>query len=930
MDAANAAFPRPSPEFRGGGLTSLGCVAARNIGSMQGPDPPANSLIGRASELAELERRLNSSRLVTVIGPGGVGKTALARGVVDAVGTTFRLGVHLIDLTRVTSADVAAGSAAAQLGFDSFEAMLAAPRDERSLLILDNCEHLLDAAAHLVEQILDASRLTSVLATSRSPLDLPGESLMTLAPLRVGGAEPDDDPGASPAVQLFLTRARDAGIVIADERLGLVAELCRRLDGLPLAIELAAARARTMSIEDIAARAGEGLAVLDRPRFRGPARHRSLTETIGWSYDLLPDSAADLMDRLAVFAGPFTAADAQRVACFGLDADRFGNLLDELVNVALVTPQVTQSVTRYRLLETVRAFALDQLDRKGTRAEATARFVDHALALARETFIMGSSSWDDLLRHLVDSFDTVTEALRWCVEHDEHPEQAMTLCATLWPAGRFTETVGLARRVFERWPDSDVSTTADATVTLAYGEYADGHPQIAAELAEGALGRLTTPRLASVTLRRVLGHARVELGDVRGAITAFTEGAVIARELGSMEAAFDLSVSAGELAAYLGNLDDALRAVDLVRREAVEWGSRTNAAAASASLAWLLVNRDGLDALAAVTQALEDAQKAAHHGAVITNLRSMVHAQLMAGDVAAAHGALVEWFASGHAWGTGSDARDIVGAAALVAFHAGHPSWDVLAASCRERPTPPLPAELGGSLLPVPDSTAQPASPRDQPGVVRASMAAVRELIAGTASDRVSYRPALADRVASPSRASLRQAGVVWAIDFDGQSIMVRAGKGIDDLAQLLAAAGREIHCLDLMGAVAEQSSTGEVIDTAARRRYEDRIRELQQVVDEAEAANDYIRAERAQVELDAVVHHLTRALGHGGKTRRGGDSAERARSAVAQRVRSAIRQIEELHPALGRHLRSSIKTGFYCSYQPERPTVWEVVIVSP
>ena len=140
-----------------------------------------------------------------------------------------------------------------------------------------------------------------------------------------------------------------------------------------------------------------------------------------------------------------------------------------------------------------------------------------------------------------------------------------------------------------------------------------------------------------------------------------------------------------------------------------------------------------------------------------------------------------------------------------------------------------------------------------------------------------------------------------------------------------MEAAGREIHCLDLMGAVVEESSTGEVIDSSARRRYEERIRELQQAVDEAEADNDYVRAERAQAEFDTLVEHLAAAVGRGGKTRRAGASAERARSAVTQRVRAAIRQLDGLHPALGRHLHASIKTGLYCSYQPERPTVWEI-----
>ena len=153
----------------------------------------------------------------------------------------------------------------------------------------------------------------------------------------------------------------------------------------------------------------------------------------------------------------------------------------------------------------------------------------------------------------------------------------------------------------------------------------------------------------------------------------------------------------------------------------------------------------------------------------------------------------------------------------------------------------------------------------------------------------------------------------------------VRTSKGLDTLAELLAAPTRELHCLDLMDASVEQGSTGEVIDATARRRYEERIRELQAEIDAAEADHDFARGERAQVEFDALVDHLTAAMGHVGKARRAGDTVERARSAVTHRVRSTIRQLEKVHEPLARHLQRSISTGIYCSYQPEHPTAWDV-----
>ncbi|HET7722825.1 MAG TPA: hypothetical protein VFK43_22850, partial [Acidimicrobiales bacterium] len=174
-------------------------------------------------------------------------------------------------------------------------------------------------------------------------------------------------------------------------------------------------------------------------------------------------------------------------------------------------------------------------------------------------------------------------------------------------------------------------------------------------------------------------------------------------------------------------------------------------------------------------------------------------------------------------------------------------------------------------------------------------------------------------------RAGMVDRGGYWEIDFAGRTVHAKASKGLADIAKLLAVPGKEIHCLELMGAAVEQSSTGDVLDGEARRAYEQRIRDLQEDIDDAEAANDLARAERAQVELDTLVEHLAAALGLGGRSRSTGGSAERARSAVTQRIRTTIRRLGADHPELGRHLEASITTGTYCSYRPERPVTWAV-----
>ena len=160
------------------------------------------SLVGREAELDEVEARTKSNRLVTIVGPGGVGKTTLARALATRVAPTYPLGVSEVDLARIDDDDAVRGALAAQLGFDSFDALLSSPSDRPMLLVVDNCEHVIDACARAVAQILGACRQPVVLATSRAPLELPGESIVSLAPLALPTR--DGDPTASPSVQLFL------------------------------------------------------------------------------------------------------------------------------------------------------------------------------------------------------------------------------------------------------------------------------------------------------------------------------------------------------------------------------------------------------------------------------------------------------------------------------------------------------------------------------------------------------------------------------------------------------------------------------------------------------------------------------------------------------------------------------------------------------
>jgi hypothetical protein len=223
-------------------------------------------------------------------------------------------------------------------------------------------------------------------------------------------------------------------------------------------------------------------------------------------------------------------------------------------------------------------------------------------------------------------------------------------------------------------------------------------------------------------------------------------------------------------------------------------------------------------------------------------------------------------------------------------------------------------ASPGHELLALASSSARPLPRREAVLVARRELTVVRD-----------GAPTLAP-LAEPRRADnvFTRVGDFWEVVFADRSVTVRPSKGMVDLERLLASPGREVHCLELAGATTEESSTGAVIDATARRQYEERIRELQAEIDEAEAAHDHARADRAQVEFDAIVEHLTAALGLGGRVRHSSASTvERARSAVTQRVRTTIKRLADVHPELGRHLFASVSTGIYCSYRPEHPTSW-------
>lgn len=350
----------------------------------------ATSFVGRADEVTGAASALERARVVTLTGPGGVGKTRLAVRVARDVADRFFDGVAMCDLAAVDEEAAVVRAVATTLGVqpqrasEVQDALIAFLRSKRFLL-LDNCEHVLSEVCVVVRRIVRECPDTLVLATSREPLAVVGEQVHPVRPLEVAAGDQHEGPSA--AVRLFRDRAvaADPDFRLTADNRAVVAEICRRLDGLPLAIELAAARARTMSLRDIVERLDRRFDLLTTGPRAGGRRHRTLQDVVGWSYELLHDRERQLFPRLSVFAGGFSLEAAEQV-CSDADVPRgaLAAALAELVDRSLVAASRSGGEVRYRLLDTLRAYGQDRLNERDDAHVWRTRHAKHFTALAEE------------------------------------------------------------------------------------------------------------------------------------------------------------------------------------------------------------------------------------------------------------------------------------------------------------------------------------------------------------------------------------------------------------------------------------------------------------------------------------------------------------------------------------------------------------------
>ncbi|GAA2326874.1 BTAD domain-containing putative transcriptional regulator [Dactylosporangium salmoneum] len=394
----------PSPELRDAHTAVLRAEARPpRAGNLR---VPLTSFVGRADDVERLASQVADSRLVTLVGPGGAGKTRLATTVAATLTRHLSDGAWLVELAPVAEAEEVPAAVLRTLTAGGLVQQEAAMRPRRVdvldqlaetltlpgvLLVLDNCEHVVDAAAKLSEELLGRCPKLRVLATSREPLGILGETLFPVGPLPLPAADqasPDRPAavnavlaGASPAVQLLQDRATAVrpGFTVTDDNAGAVVEICRRLDGLPLAIELAAARLRSFTPEQVAARLDDRFRLLTGGSRTALPRHRTLHAVVAWSWDLLGRREREFAESLAVFPGTFDA-DAAAAVSGAADAEQ---LLDTLLDRSLLQVGGDGRV-RYRMLETIREFALEELGRRGGVGPARAAHAAHFLALVEE------------------------------------------------------------------------------------------------------------------------------------------------------------------------------------------------------------------------------------------------------------------------------------------------------------------------------------------------------------------------------------------------------------------------------------------------------------------------------------------------------------------------------------------------------------------
>ncbi len=535
-----------------------------------------SSLVGRRDELDELRRLVGDHRIITLTGTGGSGKTRLALEIGSRALPDFPDGAWLVELADASEADAAPRRVSTVLGTPDAPAAAAltglaahlAPR--RLLLILDNCEHVRESVAEVVEAIAGACSAVTIVATSREPLGVAGEVLFRVPPLTVPSAE--DDPWqacvSSEAARLFVERAtavrRD--LALTPDVARAIVSICRRVEGLPLAVELAASRASGLPVEEIARELDGHFGLLERAGRTGSHRHRTLTALIDWSHELLTERQRALLSRLAVFRGGFGVEDAQVVCAGGdLPAELVPELLGELTERCLVELDVRSS-RRHRMLETIREYARERLRAAGEEAVTARRHLARYTSVAEAAMDANVPDRAAAIGRLDADHDNLRAALRTALEmgaEDPDDGAADRLAAALgdyWMhGGHWSEGRSWCREVIAHRPETCSAHRAEVLRIAGNLEYMSSSVPDALEYytASLAMSEATEDRKRAARASMGIAVAAKDLGDLPRAHEALSRSLAIFRDLGDRTG---VAQSLGNQALLLrteGHLEDA-------------------------------------------------------------------------------------------------------------------------------------------------------------------------------------------------------------------------------------------------------------------------------------------------------------------------------------------------------------------------------------
>jgi len=436
-----------------------------------------SSFVGRGRELAEVGELLRGNRLLTFTGPGGCGKTRMALAAASEVLGDFRDGVWWVGLASLSDSDLVPQIVAQALqvreqpDVSPTEALARSLLEERLLLVLDNCEHLAEACARFAQEMLFSCPGVHILATSREVLVVAGETTWLVPSLPVPtGEEASSVEGAAghAAVELFVERARLPDFALTGENAPMVAEVCRKLDGLPLAIELAAARVAVLSLNEISERLEKPLKFLRGTARTGHARHRTLRATLDWSYEMLGELERRLFRRLSLFAGGFELEAAEAVGALGdSEPEAILDLLSELVDKSLVVAEDDGDVLRYRMLEPVRQYGLERLEESGEADAAKDRHAALFVALAERAHpeLRGPTQVGWMLR-LGQENDNLRAAMSWALSSGDHVTAAR-LGSALWPFWWYRGQHREGRALMEAALEGELRTSLRIRATVA-------------------------------------------------------------------------------------------------------------------------------------------------------------------------------------------------------------------------------------------------------------------------------------------------------------------------------------------------------------------------------------------------------------------------------------------------------------------------------